>query len=341
MELEEIRFGVLGTGRITRRLVAELQQASGVRVTAIASREASRGRWYADQFGIPHAFGDYAELIRSSEVDAVYIALPPAMHAAWAIAAAAAGKHVLCEKPLATTLDETLRIDSACRKSGVCWLDATGWLHHPRTSRMAAAVGSGELGTLRHVSASVSFFEPFQSGDHRLEAALGGGCLLDLGWYALGMAVWAVGGQAPRKIFATGKRRGEVWDRVSAVCVFANGVSATINCGYDTATRKWMEIAGDDASIVCDDFTRPWPDRPTRFWIHDRTGAVRSESFTGNQEANMVAALVEELQGKSDLAPLRRQAVETARVLAAAAESLDEQAEILLEQPRSLLDAST
>lgn len=339
--MENVRFGVLGTGRITRRIVAELQQASGVRVMGIASRESSRARWYADQFGIPHAFADYETLVQSDEIDAVYIALPPSLHAPWAIAAAEAGKHVLCEKPLATTLGETLRIDAVCSENRVRWLDATGWMHHPRTDRMQQLLASDALGTIRHVSAAVSFFEPFQSDDHRLDATLGGGCLLDLGWYALGMTVWAAGGCAPQKIFATGNRRGEIWDRVSAVCVFANGVSATINCGYDTATRKWMEIAGDEASIICDDFTRPWHDRPPRFWMHDRTGAVQSESFDGNQEARMIATMVEEIQGKSNLDPLRRQAVETARTIAAAAESLDALSEITIEQPRSLFDAST
>lgn len=325
-----IRFGVLGTGRITRRMVAELQQAAGVRVAGIASRDASRARWYANQFGIPQAMGDYAALVHSDHIDAIYIALPPASHAQWAIAAAAAGKHVLCEKPLATTLEDTLRIEAACATARVSWIDATAWLHHQRTAAMQEIIAAGQLGKVKHVSSAVSFFEPFQSDDHRLSESLGGGCLLDLGWYAFGATVWAAGGVAPQRVFATGRRRGQVWDRVSAVCVFDDGVSATINCGFDTATRKWMEVAGDKASIICDDFTRPWSDRPPRFWIHDRTGAVRSETFEGNQEARMVATLVEEIHGTADLAPLRRQAIATGRTLAAAARSLTESREIVL-----------
>lgn len=326
-----IRFGVLGTGRITRRMVAELQQAAGVRVAGIASRDASRARWYANQFGIPQAMGDYAAIVDSDRVDAIYIALPPASHAQWAIAAAAAGKHVLCEKPLATTLEETVRIEEACATAGVCWLDATAWMHHRRTAAMQAMITAGHLGKVQHISSAVSFFEPFQSDDHRLRESLGGGCLLDLGWYALGAAVWAAGGHAPQRVFATGRRRGEVWNRVSAVCVFENGISATINCGYDTATRKWMEIAGDEASIICDDFTRPWHDRPPRFWVHDRTGAVRSETFDGNQEAQMVATMVDEVRGATNLDPLRRQAVATSRTLAAVSRSLTESHEIVLQ----------
>lgn len=326
-----IRFGVLGTGRITRRMVAELQQAEGVRVAGLASRDASRARWYANQFGIPHAMDDYAALVESDEIDAIYIALPPSAHAPWTLAAAAAGKHVLCEKPLATTLEDSLRIDATCTAAGVRWLDATAWLHHRRTTAMQDRIRGGQLGKIKHVSSAVSFFEPFQSGDHRLSEALGGGCLLDLGWYAFGAAVWAAGGQPPQRVFATGRRRGEVWDRASAVCVFHDDISATINCGYDTATRKWMEVAGDEASIICDDFTRPWNDRPPRYWIHDRTGAVRSETFDGNQEAQMVVAMVKEIRGAVDLNPLRRQAIATASAVDAAARSLTESREIVLQ----------
>jgi predicted dehydrogenase len=312
-----IRFGVLGTGRITRRLVAELQQSLGVKVTAIASRDPARARWFADQFGIPNAMDGYQALLESNLVDAVYIALPPSLHARWAIGAAACGKHVLCEKPLTTTYDLAVELDQACQSSGVQWLDATGWLHHPRTARMLEIVSGGTLGCIKHVSASVSFFEPFQSGDHRLDAALGGGVLLDLGWYAFGLAAWTAG-CAPDSVFADCVHHRGIVNRVSAVCRFKNDVSATISCGYDTATRKWMEIAGEDASIICDDFTRPWQDRPARFWIHDRTGAVVSEQFEGNQEKNLIAAFRSAIVGESDLTAHRTLALQTQRTLSMA-----------------------
>ena len=127
-----VRFGVLGTGRITRRLVADLQQSEGVAVTAIASRDGARAKWYADQFGIPHGFASYEQLLQSASVDAVYIALPPAIHFQWASRAAELGKHVLCEKPLMTNLEDAIAFDQRCRHVQVCWLDATAWCHHPR-----------------------------------------------------------------------------------------------------------------------------------------------------------------------------------------------------------------
>lgn len=305
-----VRFGVLGTGRITRRLVAELQQAEGVKVTAIASRDAARAKWFADQFGIPGAFAGYENLMTSDSVDAVYVALPPAFHVEWCLAAAEHGKHVLCEKPLVTNFQDAEKISRTCQANNVQWLDATGWLYHSRTERMREIIDSGMLGQVKHVSASVSFFEPFQSGDHRLDPNLGGGVLLDLGWYAFGLSIWAAGSDI-ESVQANGVMNRGIINRVSAICDFQNNVSATISCGYDAATRKWMEIAGDQASLICDDFTRPWPDRDARFWIHDRAGAVTSEKFTSNQESNMIAAFIGAIKGQVDLAANRELALRT------------------------------
>lgn len=316
-----LRFGVLGTGRITRRLVAELQQAEGIKVTAIASRDAARARWFADQFGIPGAVAGYQNLIAGDTVDAVYIALPPALHVESCLAAAEYGKHVLCEKPLVTCSRDAEKIAAACAAKKLQWLDATGWLHHSRTQRMREIIDSGALGKIKHVSASVSFFEPFQSGDHRLDASLGGGVLLDLGWYAFGMAIWAAGA-AVDSVQAMAMMERGVINRVSAICQFPNNVSATISCGYDTATRKWMEIAGDHASLICDDFTRPWPDRDARFWVHDRAGAVTSEKFAGNQESNMIAAFLGAIEGHVDLSDNRQLAIYTQAALEKTASSL-------------------
>lgn len=311
-----MRFGILGTGRITRRLVADMQSTPGVTVTAIASRQGERARWYAEQYGIAVGTSGYADLLAREDVDAVYIALPPAFHREWAIAAARVGKAVLCEKPLATSLADCYRIADACNKQQQRWLDATGWLHHPRTAAISKAIGKGTLGELRHVSAAVSFFEPFQTQDHRLDASLGGGCLLDLGWYAVGVAVWALG--EPLEVQATAIDRDGVLFRVSAMLSFEHQRTATINCGYDTTTRKWCEIAGDQGSIVCDDFTRPWPEKPARFWIHDRAGSAEQQQFSGNQETVMI----ERFAGQESLTAFHRQAMLTQATLEAIMRSL-------------------
>jgi predicted dehydrogenase len=335
-ERRPIRFGILGTGRITRRLVADLQSTPGASVTAIASRTSERARWYADSYGIANAVSGYAELIARDDVDAVYVALPPSLHAEWMIASAAAGKHVLCEKPLATTSQATQEMSDACAKARVHWLDATAWLHHDRTDMFrqwlsGATVPQAEadfrLGSLRHVSSAVSFFNPFQSGDHRQDAALGGGCLLDLGWYAAGILRLANDG-LPLTVNAQSVMRGGVPYRVTAIMNFPNDVSATMSCAFDTATRKWFEIAGEEASIVCDDFTRPWPDKPARGWVHEASGKVHPFSCECHQEQNMISRLIgwinateqDEQLWDSPSPPwesYHRQALETQRMLEA------------------------
>ena len=310
------RFGVIGTGRITRRLVADLQSTDAVDVTAIASRTSERARWYADQYGIAAAIEGYENLLRRDDVDAVYISLPPSMHADWSIAAARHGKHVLCEKPLAMSFAEAESIAAACREYNVRWLDATAWLHHDRTAAVADWLREKRLGQLGHVSAAVSFYQPFQSGDHRLDTSLGGGCLLDLGWYTSGLIRFAVG-KLPRAVQADALMREGVSQRLTAMLWFDDDVTATLSCGYDTATRKWFEIAGTAASLVCDDFIRPWADRPHRCWIHDASGTVEQHTFEGSQERAMIGHLI----GNEPLEHWQSLALDTQRILDALDES--------------------
>ncbi len=318
MSMTMTRFGIIGTGRITRRLVADLQSTDGVEVTAIASRSGERAHWYADQYGIGEAVEGYASLLRREDVDAVYISLPPSMHAEWSIEAATHGKHLLCEKPLSVSVDETREIDQACRDAGVRWLDATGWLHHDRTGAFATWLENGRFGKIGHVSASVSFYQPFQSDDHRLDASLGGGCTLDLGWYAAGLVRFATG-KLPQWVVADASIISGVPQRLTAMMGFHEGVTATISCGYDTATRKWFEVAGSESSLICDDFTRPWPDRPARCWIHDAAGTVESESFEGHQERNMIKRLI----GEQSLADYQQQAIDTQLIVESLQQSTD------------------
>ena len=311
-----IRFGVIGTGRITRRLVADLQSTDGVSVTAIASRSQDRAGWFASQYGIASAVEGYQQLLSRDDVDAVYLSLPPSLHAEWCVKAAEAGKQILCEKPLAMNAAEAKQIDDACQKAGVRWIDATGWLHHRRTHEMLELARGGQLGKLGHISIAVSFYRPFQSGEHRLDPKLGGGCLLDLGWYTSGLACHFAG-SLPQKVFADSIEENGVPIRLNAMLWFEDDLTASFSCGYDTATRKWFEIAGSEASLICDDFTRPWADRDTRFWIHDAKGEVQPHVSSDRQEQRMIETLV----GDQPLDRYNDLALRTQTVLDALAES--------------------
>ncbi len=312
------KFGIIGTGRITRRLVVDLQSTPDVEVTAIASRDSNRARWFADQYGIAAAVTSYAALLNRDDVDAVYISLPPSLHAEWTILAAKQNKLILCEKPLAMNVDEVLELNQTCLDRGVRWLDATAWLHHERTAAIRDLLTSNRLGELGHVSTGVSFYRPFQNDDHRLDPSLGGGCLLDLGWYCAGLIRFSCG-ELPTSVFADCKFESGVSIRMTAMLWFESGVTATIACGFDTATRKWCEIAGSAASLVCDDFTRPWADKPARCWIHDAAGQVEQLNFSGSQERSMIARLIsdEPLEG------FWQQAIDTQRILDALSRSIE------------------
>jgi len=324
------RFGILGTGRITRRLVADLQSTDTVEVTAIASRTPSRATWYAQQYGLARGVEGYQTLLDRDDIDAVYVALPPALHHHWAIAATEAGKHVLCEKPLAMSAAQTREMFDRANRNGVRMLDATAWLHHQRTTAMKAWIDDGSIGQIGHVSASVSFYRPFQSDDHRLDVSLGGGCLLDLGWYVAGCARWATG-RLPDRVFATAVDESGVPLRLTVMLWFPGDVTATLSCGYDTATRKWFEVAGTEASIICDDFTRPWEQRATRCWIHDASGSVDAHTFEDHQERSMIARFI----GDEDLTPFRDAAIETQTILDAMAKSTTVAAPVDLEESAS------
>ena len=310
------RFGVIGTGRITRRLVADLQSTAGVSITSIASRSQERADWFASQYGIAAAVEGYQRLLERDDVDAVYLSLPPALHAQWCVRAAQAGKHVLCEKPLAINAQQAIEIDQVCRASNVRWLDATGWLHHQRTDEILKLACPEHLGQLGHLSVAVSFYRPFQSGEHRLSAELGGGCLLDLGWYAVGAACRVVD-KLPRRVFCDSIYEDEVPLRSTGMLWFDDNVTCSFSCGYDTATRKWFEIAGSEASLICDDFTRPWADRPTRFWVHDAKGQVAAHEFSDRQELRMIETFV----NSAPLTTFQQQALRTQHVLDALSES--------------------
>ena len=312
---EPIRFGVLGTGRITRRMIPELQSTAGddfgpgTVVSAIASRDTGRARWYADQHGIASTSRDVKDLVRRDDVDAVYIATPPALHEEACLAAIESGKMLLCEKPLTHDAASTRRVSDAANRAGVRWLDATGWLHHRRTDAFRGWLGEGAFGTITHVSVAVSFYRPFNDDDHRLNSDLGGGCVLDLGWYAAGLISFVAGSVDDVDVRVV--REGGIVVRLAAVGVGRDGVTVTASVGYDTAGRKWFEAAGTDASLICDDFTRPWPDRDARCWIHDRVGGVRSETFDGNQERAMIRRLI----GDEPLEDLHRQCLRTAELV--------------------------
>ena len=269
-----VRWGILGTARIARKAATAIRLAEGAELTAIASRDARRAADWAAEHGAERSYGNYQALIDDPDIDAVYLPLPPALHGVWTAAAASAGKHVLSEKPLAVDTTMAREMIDVCRRHGVQLMEGTMWWYHPRTPMMQQLLRDGSLGRLRRVTAAfTSQWDSNLQKNLRMDRSLGGGCLRDLGWYCVGAAIWAFD-DLPEAVWATGRYVNDVETNLSALLWFSNERVASFDCGFDVGLRKWLEVAGSDASIVCDDFTRPWMPESARFWVHNAAGQV-------------------------------------------------------------------
>lgn len=291
-----VRWGILGTARIAEKVSRAITLASDTHVAAVASRSADRASQWADEHDVPTSYGSYDELLNDEGLDAIYIPLPPAMHAEWTIRAAECGKHVLCEKPLALDVSQAGQMAAACRQHGVQLMDGVMWVHHPRAFEMAAPIRDGTLGEVRRVTSSFTFNHPFPADDLRMQRSLGGGSLLDLGWYCVRATWWATG-RLPDRVYGAGRYENDVDVNFSAMMWLGDACMASFDCGFDTTWRRWMEIAGTSGTLVCDDFTKPWQEDRPRFWIHDAEAqATEHVSQPLIQEVCMVEAFCDAIR---------------------------------------------
>ena len=155
--MEKVRWGLLSTARINRRLIPPIRASKRSTLAAVASRELAKAQAYAAEWEIPRVFGSYEELLASNEIDAVYISLPNHLHAEWTVNALRAGKHVLCEKPFAVSVEEVDRMVAASHETGGVLQEAFMYRHHPQTKLAEAWVREGRLGEITLVRGIFSF----------------------------------------------------------------------------------------------------------------------------------------------------------------------------------------
>lgn len=245
----EVRWGLMATGQIAALMADSVVPG---RFVAVASRAEDRARSFADTHGIARSYGSYQELVDDPEVAAVYIALPIAQHSEWTIKALQAGKHVLCEKPLAVdTAEVTANFDAAAAADRLC-VEGLMWRWHPQTRLARQLVADGAIGTLRSVRAALTV--PIPAEDIRRSRDLGGGAIGDLGCYCVS-AIRLFAGQ-PRQVYAVGlDDGGEVEMRVSATSLHPDGVVSQFDIGFDMSRRDQVELIGTDGHIS---ITDPW-----------------------------------------------------------------------------------
>ena len=178
----------MGTARIANQaLIKPARQLDSVDVIAIASRDTERARTYAEKYKIVRSYGNYEDLLKDPEVDAVYIPLPNGLHGEWAIKALQAGKHVLCEKPVASNADQAREMQKVANDTGLILTEAFHYRYHPLMGRIMEIVTSGELGKLKHINSTMCFHLPSKT-DIRMYYDLAGGATMDAGCYAIKIA---------------------------------------------------------------------------------------------------------------------------------------------------------
>ncbi len=269
-----LRWGLLGTARINRMVVPALRVSPGNRLVAVASRDAERAAAYAREWGIERVHGSYEALVADPDLDALYLPLPNHLHAEWTIKAARAGKHVLCEKPLALSLAEVDAIEAAARQCGVVVAEGFMYRHHPQTLKVKELVEDGAIGALRFLRGTFSF--PLnRPNDVRLRPEWGGGCLWDVGCYPLSFARFLVG-REPVEVYGSQVLGPTGIDETFAgQLVFEGGVLGQIDAGFRSPVRAEMEIAGTTGVLRVRHPWKPAEDQPITLLRPGETELVR------------------------------------------------------------------
>jgi predicted dehydrogenase len=263
----ELRWGILSTASIAReKVIPGIQKADRCRVVAIASRDGARAVEVARQAGIPAAHSSYEALLADPNVDAVYIPLPNHLHADWTIAAARAGKHVLCEKPLALTATDAERMVAIAEAQGVRLMEGLMYRLHPSWVAACELVAAGRIGQLTAVQSWFSYFND-DPADIRNVRAFGGGALYDIGCYCVNLSRMLFNAE-PGRIEASVVR-----DAASGVDILTSGLLefgagvATFACSTRAEDDQRVDIYGTEGRIKIDiPFNIP-PDRPTQIHV--------------------------------------------------------------------------
>jgi predicted dehydrogenase len=265
--MSELRWGILSTANIgVAKVIPATQAADRCRVVAIASRDADLARTTADGLGIPTAHGSYEALLADPEVDAIYNPLPNHLHAEWTIAAAQAGKHVLCEKPLAMSAAQAQEMVDACAASGVTLMEAFMYRLHPSWETVSGLVADGRIGRLRAVQSWFSYFNDDPTNIRNI-AEYGGGALMDIGCYCVNLSRMLFGGE-PTHVQASVTR-----DPASGVDVLTAGILgfeqgvASFACTTRAEPDQRVHVYGTEGRIsIGIPFNIP-PDRPTEVFV--------------------------------------------------------------------------
>ena len=256
-----LRIGILSTANIARSFVKGVSPSKTVTVSAVASRDAAKAEQFAAETGIPRHLGSYEALLADGEIDAIYNPLPNGLHAEWSIRALEAGKHVLCEKPLAVTAAEARAMFDTARSRGLHVVEGYPFRSQQQTLKLQELLDEGAIGAPRLIHASFGF--TLKEGPNiRLESNLGGGALMDVGSYTVSLARM-IAQERPKRVNALAQWTEAGVDRTLVATIeFSGGLLAQIGCSFGTALHRQALIVGTDGVIQTTFFNHPSPIAP-------------------------------------------------------------------------------
>jgi len=243
-----LNWGFLSTAKINRALIKPLRASKQTRLLGAASRSQATADAYSREWNIPRAYGSYEALLADPDIDVIYNSLPNHLHAEWTVKALQAGKHVLCEKPLALTLEEVDNIISASKETGKVAAEAFMYRHHAQTLKVKELVDSGAIGKLQLIKGSFTFTLN-REGNYRFVKEYGGGSLWDVGCYPISFARMIVG-EEPAEVFGWQvPGPGGSDESFYGQMRFNNGVHSQFDCGFNSQFRSSIELVGTDGMI--------------------------------------------------------------------------------------------
>lgn len=273
--MNRLRWGILSTAKIgVDKVIPAMQRGALCQVVAIASRDQVRAQQAAGQLGIPRAHGSYEALLADPEVDAIYNPLPNHLHVRWSLAALAAGKHVLCEKPIGLTSAEgqTL-VDAARRHPRLKVMEAFMYRHHPQWQRAKSIVKSGGIGTLRTIQTFFSYHN-VDPQNIRNQSEIGGGGMADIGCYCISLSRFLFDAEPTRVMGLVEYDPQFGTDRIaSGMLDFGPAGTSTFTCSTQLTPYQRVNIFGSEGRVEIDiPFNAP-PDRPCTM-RHERQGTT-------------------------------------------------------------------
>ena len=275
MEAKQLNWGILGAAKIARSLAPAIRESRFARAYAVASRTLAKAETFANEHGFEKGYGSYEALLEDPEVQVIYNPLPNSLHCEWTIKALNAGKHVLCEKPLADNAAQCEQMIAAAKKSGRLLMEAFMYRFHPQTSKIKELVTQGTIGEVRIVRAAFGFPLNQEVPNVRLVEKLTGGCLMDVGCYCVN-AIRNLFGAEPISVLAhaTRGKTTRVDLTFAGTLIFSDHRVGMFNSSFQTALDWTVEIVGTEGRIFV---PSPWkPNAQLASFIFETRGEPKT-----------------------------------------------------------------